>query len=172
MVILGAVTALLIVAAVALAPPSQASNFGPSAGNVWYTDTAYQIHIYRWLGSTMTNSADYVRGNETAQTVMRHVTTTSFSNSEVAHYDAAYGEDFAIADTGCFVGEIDGNECNRHRIRYNTDRVFNYDTDHVACHEMGHAVALGHRSTNDGCMAKNWRSWSGHSRAHVDSYYG
>lgn len=55
-----------VVAAVALAPPAQATNFGPGAGPVYYTDTAYQIHIYRWLGSTMTNSANYVRNNETA----------------------------------------------------------------------------------------------------------
>lgn len=103
---------------------------------------------------------------------MRHVTTDTFSTSEVAHYDYPYGEDFVIADTGCFAGEVNGNECNRHRIRYNTTRVFRYDTDHIACHEMGHAVGLWHRSINDGCMAKNWRHWSGHSRAHVNAYYG
>jgi predicted Zn-dependent protease len=53
---------------------------------------------------------------------------------------------------------------------YNLDKLPD-DLDHVACHEMGHTVALRHGSTDDGCMAKNWRHWSAHSRAHVDGRY-
>ncbi|ROO85671.1 hypothetical protein EDD29_3218 [Actinocorallia herbida] len=181
----------MVSAALTAALPASANTFGFYAWHpTWCCPKTDNRDVY-WNGSTLTSAmitgADYGMANLDYQTDLRigGYDSPAGTHTDIVMFDAYYtdywGKDWDGSSTGVNItastkcvrvlAQVGGEYlCDRAEIRFDlADMTTVAKRQHTACHEVGHAIGLGHTGLTS-CMkqASSTKVYSSHDRGHVN----
>jgi hypothetical protein len=155
----GFVTSCLVVAALAAAAaPAVASHQGPGHWSRQGLGTA-QAYFVDHTGANWPVSTSTYKWNEAVRPRSYYVTSCPSSSLHCIHvreYTNATAPSGCAGAFGCtFVPVGAGNHFGNVRVYLNNTTVNTaYQHRKTTCHELGHALGLDHRFTNDSCMTQ------------------
>jgi hypothetical protein len=151
------ILSLVVAALSAAAEPALASHAGPGHWSRDGLGTA-QAYFVDHTGAQWPVSTSVYRWNEATRPRSYYVTSCPSSSLHCIHvrgYNNGTAPDpSCVGAYGCtFVPVGAGNHFGNVRVYLNNTTVnTEYQHRKTTCHELGHALGLHHRSTNDSCM--------------------
>jgi hypothetical protein len=151
------VSCLVVAALGAAAEPALAGHAGPGHWSRDGLGTA-QAYFVDHTGTQWPVSTSVYKWNEATRPRSYYVTSCPSSSLHCIHVrgytNGTAPSPSCVGAYGCtFVPVGAGNHFGNVRVYLNNTTVNTaYQHRKTTCHELGHALGLGHRSTNDSCM--------------------